>query len=1099
MYRNILLIAVTCGLTAATCPDVAAADRHRPNVLWICADDLAAYTLGAYGNRLAHTPNIDRLAAEGIRFDGAYCNSPVCTASRQSFLTGRYPRSIGVTQLKTALPESETTLAEMLSAAGYRTAAIGKMHFNSKLKHGFEVRLDLPDYQRALKARGRRPLPAGVAVQPPWRPFKDAASVWLNSACVPVGLADDDMSGTWLAEQAVDYLRHAAEGPFFLMVSFYEPHSPFVFPVEYRGRRDPKLFQVPPVAKQDEWQVPAIFRDLTDEQKQGIAAAYYTSAEFADKNIGLVLDALRATGHDRDTLVVLTGDHGYMLGQHGRFEKHCSYEPAVRAPLMMRLPDGNRGGRACEALVEFIDVVPTLLEHCGVEVPAAVQGRSLSVILDGQASVHRDHVIVEYSENEEAMIRDERYKLVYITGRRQREDGYATREPLRHRVIQLFDEQLDPDELENLAEEPAHADRVESLLSKLADHLRRTARQPELLPNTDDRLAFIDACLAPHDVPAAVDSAAVRSEARPRPNVLWITCEDMSPNLGCYGDNYAITPRLDQLAAESIRYTHAFSVAGVCAPSRSCLITGMYPSTIGSQHMRCTTRLPDFIQCFPEYLRAAGYYCTNNSKEDYNFKTPRAAWDESSPRAHWRKRAAGQPFFAVFNLTITHESQIRLPDGAFAKRTASLAPNERHDPAKAPIPAWQPDTPVVRRDWARYYDLITAMDKQAGDLLDQLAADGLSEDTIVFFFSDHGVGLPRGKRWLYDSGMRVPLLVRFPKRHRAGAPGEPGTTCDRLVSFVDFAPTILSLAGVDIPRHLQGAAFLGQRAAAPREYVYGIRDRMDERYDLTRAVRDARWKYIRNYRPELPYAQPLEYMDEMPTMREWRRLAAEGKLTGPAGNFMRPTKPVEELYDTQADPAEIQNLAADEAYREVLERLRSAHSRWIDETHDLGFLPEAEIWRRAGDGTPYDLAHDPVRYPRERIVAAATRPEANAAHLAAGLADDDAAVRWWALVRFQRDEDNAEKSLPLLVGAAADPAPSVSMAAAEILCQMGRLQKGLAVLKAGLLSDRPYVRLDAANRLDQLGELARPLHDLMTAALKDSNGDVQKVMRHALR
>ena len=484
-----------CGLA-----QVSAASPSRPNVLWICGDDLAAYTLGAYGDRLAHTPNIDRLAAEGIRFDRAYCNSPVCTASRQSFLTGRYPRSVGVTQLKTALPEGETTLAEMLAAAGYRTAAIGKMHFNSPLKHGFELRLDMPDYQRAPKARDARPIAEDFAVQPPWRPFKDPASVWLNSDCRPVGLSDADMSGTWFARQAAQYLRQADEGPFFLMVSFYEPHSPFLFPIEFRGRRKAGLFTVPPVEPQDEWQVPAIFRDLTVAQKQGITAAYYTSVEFVDKNIGLVLDALTAAGHDRDTLVVLTGDHGYMLGQHGRFEKHCSYEPAVRAPLIVRLPGGERGGRRSDALIEFIDIVPTVLDRCDVATPEAVQGRSLAAILDGDATSHRDHVVVEYSENEEAMIRDERYKLVYITGRRQREDGYATAKPLDHRMIELFDEQTDPDELHNLADDPAHAARIDTLLHQLADHLRRTARRPDLLPETDDLYKFIDGCLAPHDV-----------------------------------------------------------------------------------------------------------------------------------------------------------------------------------------------------------------------------------------------------------------------------------------------------------------------------------------------------------------------------------------------------------------------------------------------------------------------------------------------------------------------------------------------------------------------------------------------------------------------
>jgi arylsulfatase A-like enzyme len=482
-------------------PARASADvPSRPNVLWICADDLAADALGAYGNAQARTPNIDRLAAQGIRFDRAYCNSPVCTASRQSFLTGRYPRSLGVTQLKTALPETETTLAEMLADAGYRTAAIGKMHFNSPLKHGFQLRLDLAEYQRALKVRGRQPLDDDGAVQPPWRPFKDPASVWLNSECLPIGLRDADMAGTWLAEQAAAYLREAAGQPFFLMVSFYEPHSPFLFPVKYRGRRDPRLISVPAVAPQDDWQIPAIFRELSVAQKQGITAAYQTSVEFVDKNVGRVLDALEASGHGEDTLVVLTGDHGYMLGQHGRFEKHCSYEPAVRAPLVIRLPGDKRPGRHSRALVEFVDLVPTLLDRCGVATAPAVQGRSFAELIDGEQTTHRERVIVEYSENEEAMIRDDRFKLVYITGHRQREDGYAPVNPPRQRVIELFDEESDPDELHNIATRLEHAERVERLLHQLAEHLRQTARRPERLPATDDVYVLIDACLAPDDV-----------------------------------------------------------------------------------------------------------------------------------------------------------------------------------------------------------------------------------------------------------------------------------------------------------------------------------------------------------------------------------------------------------------------------------------------------------------------------------------------------------------------------------------------------------------------------------------------------------------------
>jgi choline-sulfatase len=472
----------------------------RPNVLWICADDHAAYVYGAYGNRQVRTPHLDRLAAGGVRFDRAYCNSPVCTASRQSFLTGRYPRTLGVTLLSTPLPAGETTLATLLRDAGYDTAAFGKMHFNSNLEHGFGERLDLADYEQALRRRGRQPLPAGLEVLPPWRPFRDPASVWLNSSCRPYGAVDADMSGTYFAQQAARYFREHKDRPFFLMVSFYEPHSPFHFPVEYAGRHKPQEFAVSPVVPEDDGQVPAVFRTLTAAQKQGIIAAYYTSVEFLDRNVGLVLDTLERSGLARDTLVVYIGDHGYMLGQHGRFEKHCCYEPAVRAPLVLRCPGRIQPGRHTSALVEFIDIVPTILEYCGVKSPALVQGKSLAPCIEGRAGPHRDHVVVEYAENEEAMIRTDRWKFVYCTGKRMRKDGYATGRPLPGRTIHLFDEFNDPDEMHNLAGQPEHAALVRQFTAQLAEHMKRTARQPELIPRTTDADKILEFCLQPRDV-----------------------------------------------------------------------------------------------------------------------------------------------------------------------------------------------------------------------------------------------------------------------------------------------------------------------------------------------------------------------------------------------------------------------------------------------------------------------------------------------------------------------------------------------------------------------------------------------------------------------
>jgi uncharacterized sulfatase len=433
---------------------------------------------------------------------------------------------------------------------------------------------------------------------------------------------------------------------------------------------------------------------------------------------------------------------------------------------------------------------------------------------------------------------------------------------------------------------------------------------------------------------------------KPRPNFLWISAEDISPDLGCYGDKYAVTPNLDAFASQGIRYDLAFSHAGVCAPSRSGVITGMYPTTIGTHHMRCRGVPPRYVRCFPEYLRAIGYYCTNNVKTDYQFESPLTAWDECSGKAHWRNRPNGSPFFAVINFTTTHEGQIRDHSPELLKRLEGLGPAERHDPAKAALPPYYPDTPKVREDWARYYDLVTLMDRQVKEVLDQLEADGLAQDTIVWFWGDHGRGLPRAKRWIYDSGSRVPLIVRVPEKWRGFAMPDnpdalkPGAAGEEMVAFVDFAPTMLSLAGVEIPKHMQGQAFLGRHKSKPREYVYGGRDRMDEAYDLIRTVRDRRFRYIRNYMWHVPRSQSIDYMDQMPTMQEMRRLHVEGKLQGPQTQFFEPTKPIEELYDTAADPHEVNNLAGDPKHQETLVRMRQAHLEWCRETKDIGLIPE---------------------------------------------------------------------------------------------------------------------------------------------------------------
>jgi N-sulfoglucosamine sulfohydrolase len=430
-------------------------------------------------------------------------------------------------------------------------------------------------------------------------------------------------------------------------------------------------------------------------------------------------------------------------------------------------------------------------------------------------------------------------------------------------------------------------------------------------------------------------SSVFAQPATTQPNILWISSEDLSPDLHCYGDDYSITPNLDRFAAQGARFTRAFSTAPVCSPSRCSIITGMYASTVGGHHHRSKIELPPNVKCFTEYLRQAGYFCTNNVKTDYNFPPPRTAWDQNGRNAHWRNRPdKSKPFFAVFNFTTTHESHAMSLEGAGDSDIAQLSPNERHDPAKAKLAAYYPDTPIVRATWARYYDLITAMDKQFQEILDQLEKDGLADNTIVFFWGDHGRCLPRGKRWAYDSGLRVPLIVRWPGKIDAGSVRED------LVTLMDLGPTLISITGQDVPSQMQGRVILGPKAQPAPQYVFATRDRMDETFDMQRSVRDQRYRYIKNFHPELPYSQPVQYMDMSPIMKEWRRLASDDKLTGAPALFFAKTKPPEELYDLEADPDEVKNLAASPEHQERLGRMRAALDQWQKETDDLGLKPE---------------------------------------------------------------------------------------------------------------------------------------------------------------
>ncbi len=501
-------------------------------------------------------------------------------------------------------------------------------------------------------------------------------------------------------------------------------------------------------------------------------------------------------------------------------------------------------------------------------------------------------------------------------------------------------------------------------------------------------LLLVPLCLFSWGCASAEQEAGGADELDFRPNIVWLVAEDMSATIPPFGDSTIATPSLSRLAAEGVRYSHVFSPSGVCAPSRAAIATGMYQNRIGAQHMRtgpwyssnvtpqtiaaAAANMPTGIIAYEavpppdvkmhgELMRRAGYYATNNAKTDYQFRAPVTTWDESSSRAHWRGREPGQPFFAIFNFGVTHESQI------WAKADDSLWVDVNMD---VPVPPYLPDTEMGRRDVRRMYSNIKEMDLQVGRILAELEEDGLLDSTIVFWYTDHGGPLPRQKRMLYDSGMHVPLIIRYPDARRAGE------VDDRLISFVDFKPTILSMAGVEPPEYVDGQAFEGPfKAAVPRAYVHGAADRFDEVYDMIRAVRDNRFKYLRNFNTEQGYYLPVSYREQMPVMQELLRMRDAGELDDIQAQWFRPAKSEEELFDTENDPHELHNLADDPAFADRLTELRDEMDRWMSEIDDKGPMPEAELIESMWPGMDQPVTASPVAERRNGRIALRSETE----------------------------------------------------------------------------------------------------------------------------
>ena len=550
------------------------------------------------------------------------------------------------------------------------------------------------------------------------------------------------------------------------------------------------------------------------------------------------------------------------------------------------------------------------------------------------------------------------------------------------------------------------------------------------------------------------------------PNILWLTSEDNCPFLGCYGDEFATTPNLDKLASEGFLYTHAYANAPVCAPARNTIITGIYATSGGNEHMRSNYFKSEIIKTYPEFLREGGYYCTNNVKTDYNTQSidPQLIWDECSRDAHYKNRNPGQPFFAVFNTTISHESSIHdsIPDEKL-----------RHNPEEVPIPPYHPATQAIKHDWAQYYDKVEDMDAWVGEKLRELEESGLAESTIVFYYGDNGGVLPRSKRYVYETGTRVPLIIRIPEKFKHLFPAKKsGSKINRLVSFVDLAPTLLSIAGINIPDYYQGNAFLGSQKTEDPEYAFMFRGRMDERYDMSRAVRDSKYRYIRNYMPHRIYAQHLEYLWRAPSTRSWEQAYLSGNCNETQSVFWN-SKPAEELYDTENDPWEVNNLATDPAYVDIVNRMRTANREWMTRVKDAGFIPEADRVRRTGEMPVYDYIRTSGFDLETVIKAAETASFGNVENLTlfqSYLKNEESSIRYWGATGLLILGEKAEPAKKELLISLNDSSPDVVSVAAEALYNLGETEAAKAALLEVLENPNEFARCQALNVIDCIEE-----------------------------
>jgi arylsulfatase A-like enzyme len=589
-------------------------------------------------------------------------------------------------------------------------------------------------------------------------------------------------------------------------------------------------------------------------------------------------------------------------------------------------------------------------------------------------------------------------------------------------------------------------------------------------------------------------NAQQSSDTNARPNILWILSEDISPDLACYGTPSVETPNLDKLANQGVRFTNAFTTSPVCSTSRSAMITGMHQGSIGAHHHRSHRGdgyvLPEPVKPITEYFRQAGYFTANvktaapgvrgSGKTDFNFKVNKP-FDGSD----WNQRQPNQPFFAQLSISMTHRG--KQWNGLDKKLDNPV------DPDKVKLPPYFPDHPIARADWAMYLNSIQMMDIYVGKILQRLEDEGIADNTVVIFIGDHGRCHVRGKQWLYDGGIRIPLIVRWPGKLK------PGTVSNDLVSSIDISATILKIAGIKPPKHIQGKIFLGPNKTK-RKYIFASRGRCDETIECIRCIHDKRYSYIRNYMPYRPWMAPNRYKDTSYPMRNLLRdLHAQGKLTPAQTKYMAKTKPPEELYDLKNDPHELNNLVNSPKHQKVLNRMRAAHIKWLNQSGDIGLIPEPELEEiYLKHGNNYDILAQPennnlIDRIRE-VIELAESGKSSIPKLTLAMQDKNPSIRWWATIGLGNMNSDAQAAELQLQQSLNDKSASVRIAASRAFCRMGKSRQVLPLLIKELKNkDNKIARHYAALELEDIGDKAKDFIDDIRAAKNDSYDGVKRV------